>query len=61
MCFDLSIDGKVSTITPLNINPKFSHFVTLWASVKDNSYPLDGMRIKSIVESSDFQADRDFK
>lgn len=61
MCFDLSIDGKVSTITPLNINPKFSHVVTLSASVKDNSHPLDGMRIKTIVESSDFQADRDFK
>lgn len=60
MCFDLSIDGTVSTITPLNINPEFSHVVTLSALMSDNS-PLDGMKIKTIVESSDFQADRDFK
>lgn len=54
------IDGTVSPITPLNINPEFNHVVTLSASLSDNT-TLDGMKIKTIVESSDFQADRDFK
>ncbi|XP_026813187.1 NIF3-like protein 1 isoform X1 [Rhopalosiphum maidis] len=52
--------GTVSTIQPLNINPEFSHVVTLSASLSDNT-ALGGLEIKTIVESSDFQADKHFK
>jgi hypothetical protein len=52
--------GTVSAIQPLNINPEFSHVVTLSASLSDNT-PLGGLEIKTIVESSDFQANKHFK
>ncbi|XP_060875704.1 NIF3-like protein 1 isoform X1 [Metopolophium dirhodum] len=55
-CFD----GTVSTIQPLKINPEFSHVVTLSASLSDNTL-LSGKEIRTIVESSDFQADKHFK
>ncbi|CAI6361606.1 unnamed protein product [Macrosiphum euphorbiae] len=55
-CFD----GTVSTIQPLNINPEFSHVVTLSATLSDNTL-LGGKEIRTIVESSDFQADKHFK
>lgn len=54
------IDGTVSIIQPLNINPEFSHVVTLSASLSDNT-PLNGEQIRTIVESSDFEADKHFK
>jgi len=54
------IDGTVSTIQPLNINPEFSHVVTLSGSLSDNT-PLGGKEIRAIVESSEFQADKHFK
>jgi len=54
------IDGTVSTIQPLNINPEFSHVVTLSASLSDNT-ALGGKEILTIVESSEFQADKHFK
>jgi len=54
------IGGTVSTIQPLKINPEFSHVVNLSVSLSDNTL-LGGKEIKTIVESSDFQADKHFK
>lgn len=54
------IDGTVSTIQPLKINPEFNHVVTLSATLSDNTL-LGGEEIRTIVESTDFQADKHFK
>lgn len=57
------LDGKVTPIVPLNVNPEFSHTATLsFLANDDESMMLGGKQIKEILEKElNVETNKDFK